>query len=398
MERAKLLNAIIENAIDGIITIDEYGIIENINPSALNLFGYHRDELIGKNVSVLMPSPDKERHDQYIANYRNTGERHIIGIGREVVGQRKDGSTFPFRLGVSEVKFSDTRIFTGFVHDLSRQKEDEQKIKSYTEELEHKIKERTQDLIRSINELETAKEHVSELFEKEKELNQLKTRFVSMASHEFRTPLSSIQLSASLIDKYSSKHDVASVEKHTSKIKNAINNLTTILNDFLSLEKLEAGRVEPSANWFDMIPFAEEIVEEMQLISKQNQLIVYEHTGVSAQVFLDQNLLKNCVINLISNAIKYSGENTMIQFNSILKENELIIEVKDNGIGIPEVDKINLFEPFFRAHNTGDIPGTGLGLNIVKRYVGLMNGTVSCETEQNKGTTFTLHFNLNKPS
>src|SRR5690606_34956292 len=118
--------------------------------------------------------------------------------------------------------------------------------------------------------------------------------------------------------------------------------------------------------------FAEEIVEEMQLISKQNQLIVYEHTGTTAQVFLDQNLLKNCVINLISNAIKYSGENTMIQFNSILKANELTIEVKDNGIGIPETDKVKLFEPFFRAHNTGDIPGTGLGLNIVKRYVGLM--------------------------
>ncbi|GAB1464161.1 PAS domain-containing sensor histidine kinase [Pedobacter sp.] len=393
MERAKLLNAIIENAIDGIITIDEHGIIEHINPSALVLFGYERDEVIGNNVSMLMPTPDKERHDGYIANYRNTGEKHIIGIGREVQGQCKDGSIFPFRLGVSEVKFSDRRIFTGFIHDLSRQKRDEQKIKSYTDELEQKIKERTQDLIRSINELETAKEHVSALFEKEKELNQLKTRFVSMASHEFRTPLSSIQLSASLIDKYVTKNDAASVEKHTTKIKNAINNLTTILNDFLSLEKLEAGKVEPNANWFNIIAFAEEIVEEMQLISKQNQLIVYEHTGTSAQVFLDHNLLKNCIINLVSNAIKYSGENTMIQFNSILKQNELIIEIKDNGIGIPELDKVNLFEPFFRAHNTGDIPGTGLGLNIVKRYVGLMNGTVSCQTEQNKGTTFTLHFN-----
>ena len=395
MERAKLLNAIIENAIDGIITIDEFGIIEHINPSALALFGYNREEITGKNVSMLMPQPDKAKHDQYIANYRSSGHAHIIGIGREVQGQRKDGSVFPFRLGVSEVKFSDRRIFTGFIHDLSRQKEDELKIKSYTEELESKIKERTQDLIKSINELETAKEHVSALFEKEKELNQLKTRFVSMASHEFRTPLSSIQLSASLIDKYTSKNDAANVEKHTMKIKNAINNLTTILNDFLSLEKLEAGKVEPTANWFNVIAFAEEIVEEMQLISKQNQLIVYEHTGTSAQVFLDHNLLKNCIINLISNAIKYSGEDTMIQFNTILKQNELIVEVKDNGIGIPEADKVNLFEPFFRAHNTGDIPGTGLGLNIVKRYVGLMNGTVSCQTEQNKGTAFTLHFNFN---
>lgn len=393
MEREKLLIAIIENAIDGIITIDDRGLIENINPAALQLFGFAtREELLGKNVSVLMPEPDKHKHDKYIANYENSGHKKIIGIGREVTGLRRDGSTFPFRLGVSEIKFSDRRIYTGFIHDLSRQKEDEIKIKSYTEELEIKIKERTKELIKSINELETAKEHVSALFEKERELNQLKTRFVSMASHEFRTPLSSIQLSASLINKYVEKQDAGSVEKHTLKIKNAINNLTTILNDFLSLEKLEAGKVEVNQQSFNIFTFAEEIAEEMQLMTKQKQLIVYEHQGTTSQVFLDQNLLKNCIINLISNAIKYSGEDTMIQFNSIVTEHELIIDVKDNGIGIPATEMNNLFEPFFRAHNTGDIPGTGLGLNIVRRYVGLMNGTCTCTSEQNVGTTFRLQF------
>lgn len=393
MEREKLLVAIIENAIDGIITIDDHGLIENINPAALELFGYpSRDALIGKNVSVLMPEPDKHRHDGYLANYEKTGKKKIIGIGREVTGQKRDGSTFPFRLGVSEIKFHDRRIYTGFIHDLTRQKEDEIKIKSYTEELEVKIKERTQELIRSINELETAKEHVSELFQKEKELNQLKTRFVSMASHEFRTPLSSIQLSASLINKYVEKHDTKSVEKHTAKIKNSINNLTNILNDFLSLEKLEAGKVKANPSKFDLLAFAEEITEEMQLMTKQKQLIVYEHQGTTGEVFLDPNLLKNCIINLISNAIKYSGEDTMIQFNSAVNEQGLTIDIKDNGIGIPAIEMTNLFEPFFRAHNTGDIPGTGLGLNIVKRYVSLMNGTCTCESEQNVGTTFRLQF------
>lgn len=392
MERAKLLSAIIENAIDGIITIDNKGIIEHVNPAALKLFGFEIKELVGKNVSALMPQPDKERHNGYIKNYDNTGQKRIIGIGREVIGQRKDGSTFPFRLGVSEVKFSDRKIYTGFIHDLSKHKEDEARIKSYTEELEDKIRDRTRDLVKLVAELESAKEHVNALFIKEKELNQLKTRFVSMASHEFRTPLSSIQLSATLIDKYTPKQDIENIEKHTGKIKNAVGNLTTILNDFLSLEKLEAGKVEVHPTWFSIINFAEEIVEEMQLISKQDQHIIYEHKGISAQVFLDINLLKNSVINLISNAIKYSGENTMIQFNSILKDDELLIEIKDNGIGIPETDLHNLFEPFFRAHNTGSIPGTGLGLNIVKRYVSLMNGNVACESAQNIGTTITLKF------
>lgn len=393
MERLKLLNAIIENAIDGIITIDDKGIIESINPSALELFGYQtKEDLLGKNISILMPQPYKSEHDGYIKNYHNTGKRHIIGIGREVNGLRKDNTIFPFRLAVNEVKFADRKIFTGFIHDLTKQKEAEERLKSYTEVLEDKIKERTHELVKLVSELELAKEDMSQLFEKEKELNQLKTRFVSMASHEFRTPLSSIQLSASLIDKYASKHDETSVRKHTSKIKNSVSNLNTILNDFLSLERLEAGKVNAQPIWFDMIGFAEEIVEEMQLITKQNQHIIFEHKGTTAQVLLDNNLLKNCIINLISNAIKYSGENSMIEFNSTLNDGNLSIVIKDNGIGIPQTDQKNLFEPFFRAHNTGDIPGTGLGLNIVQRYVNLMHGEVNCQSYQNQGTTFTLNF------
>ncbi|UKT64707.1 PAS domain-containing sensor histidine kinase [Pedobacter mucosus] len=392
MDRSKFLDAIIENAIDGIITIDDKGIIEHLNPAALDLFGYSRAELVGANISVLMPEPDHSRHDSYLSKYEHSGQKNIIGIGREVSGKRRDGTIFPFRLGVSEIKFSDRKIYTGFIHDLSKEKASEEQIKSYTEKLEVKIRERTQDLVKLVSELEMAKENMRALFQKEKELNQLKTRFVSMASHEFRTPLSSIQLSASLIDKYTTRHDAASVEKHTSKIKNSINNLTTILNDFLSLEKLEAGKVEASAQAFNIISFAEEIAEEMQMMTKQNQHIIYEHTGTTAEVVMDSNLLRNCIINLISNSIKYSGEDTLIQFNTILKNDELILEVSDNGIGIPEADQSNLFEPFFRAHNTGDIPGTGLGLNIVKRYVGLMKGSIACRSEQHQGTVFTLTF------
>ena len=394
MDRSKFLDAIIENAIDGIITIDDKGIIEHLNPAALELFGYNRGELLGRNVSVLMPEPHRTLHDGYLAKYEQTGHKNIIGIGREVPGMRKDGTIFPFRLGVSEIKFSDRKIYTGFIHDLTKERANEEQIKSYTEKLEVKIKERTRDLVKLVSELEMAKENMHELFNKEKELNQLKTRFVSMASHEFRTPLSSMQLSASLIDKYSQKNDVASIEKHTLKIKNSINNLTTILNDFLSLEKLDSGKVEASAQFFNIISFAEEITEEMQMMTKQNQHIIYEHTGTSAEVCLDLNLLRNCIINLVSNSIKYSGEDTLIQFNTFLKDDELVIEISDNGIGIPETDQSNLFEAFFRAHNTGDIPGTGLGLNIVKRYVSLMNGTVTCQSKINSGTVFTLVFKI----
>ncbi|EOR95147.1 PAS/PAC sensor signal transduction histidine kinase [Arcticibacter svalbardensis MN12-7] len=395
MNDATLLHAIIENAIDGIITIDKKGIVESINPSACRLFGYIPDEVIGNNISMLMAEPDHSRHDQYLHRYNTTRERHIIGIGREVKGLRKNGTQFPFRLGVSEVILSDRTIYTGFVNDLSREKAAEERIKNHAAQLEELVEERTASLRKTVRALQEAKEEVSLSLEKEKELSQLKSRFVSMASHEFRTPLSSVQLSASLIEKYSQQEDPTNITKHVNKIKNAVGNLTAILNDFLSLEKLEAGRVEPTYTHFDVVKLSEEITEEMQMITKQNQNIIYEHTGLTSMVILDQNLLKNCIINLITNAIKYSGENTFIEFNSEVTEEEYILTVRDNGIGIPDADQKHLFQPFFRAHNTGNIPGTGLGLNIVRRYAGLMNGKVEFESIINKGTTFTISFSSN---
>jgi two-component system sensor kinase FixL len=395
MDNAALLNAIIDNAIDGIITINERGSIESINPSACKLFGYAPNEVIGHNISMLMPQPDRGQHNEYIGRYNRTGNPHIIGIGREVQGLRKDGSQFPFRLGVSEVQYAGRKIYTGFIHDLSREKEAEARLKEYAGQLEHQVAERTQSLQETVLALQHAKEELSQSLEKEKELGQLKSRFVSMASHEFRTPLSSIQLSASLIDKYAQQFNSINITKHIGKIKSSVGNLTAILNEFLSLEKLEAGKVEPVYTEFDIIKFAQEITEEMQLVAKQNQQIIYHHTGTNVLVTSDQSLLKNCIINLISNAIKYSGEDTSIEFKTETTPTHLNIAVKDNGIGIPENDQKHLFEAFFRAHNTGNIPGTGLGLNIVTRYVGLMKGTIRFESAVNQGTSFNISFPVN---
>lgn len=392
MENTALLIAIIENAIDGIITIGDRGLIESINPAGCRLFGYTPEEVIGKNVSILMPQPYKANHDGYISRYQHTHNPHIIGIGREVNGLRKDGSVFPFRLAVSEVKYSGRVIYAGFIHDLSKEKAAEEQLKNYASELEEQVQERTRSLQKTVLALQHAKEEVSLSLEKEKELGQLKSRFVSMASHEFRTPLSAVQLSASLIDKYAIPFDNAHIVKHVAKIKNAVGNLTTILNDFLSLDKLEAGKVEADYTVFDLVKFAEDITEEMQLIAKQNQNIIYQHTGITSIVRLDQNLLKNCIFNLISNSIKYSGENTFIEFNTEVDEQNCIITIKDNGIGIPEVDQKHMFEAFFRAHNTGNIPGTGLGLNIVARYTGLMKGKIDFNSIVNQETVFMLSF------
>lgn len=245
-------------------------------------------------------------------------------------------------------------------------------------------------LTESIAAIELSREQVSQLLEKEKQLNVMKSRFVSMASHEFKTPLTAIQLSAELIGRIGLELDHPLIKKYTVTIKNAAKNLTGILNDFLSLELLETGRINPMLSEFDIVRFATDITEDMQSLAKQEQQIRYRHSGRGQLVTLNPSLLKNCIINLISNAIKYSGPDSLIEFGTRITASELIIIISDNGIGIPKADQKHLFEAFFRAHNTGNIPGTGLGLNIVTRYIALMNGKVRFKSQVQVGTTFTI--------
>lgn len=391
MDNSGLLQAIVQNAIDGIISIDARGTIESINPSACKLFGYQPDEVLGRNVSVLMPPPDSIRHDDYMNRYHATGQPRIIGIGREVMGLRKDGTTFPLQLGVSEVKYRERTIFVGFIHDLTKQKEVEDRLKDYANHLEELVEIRTQSLNDTISKLEEAKDQISSALEIEKELGQLKSRFLSMASHEFRTPLSTIQLSASLIGKYVDGKQMPEVEKHVGKIKSSVAGLTAILNNFLQLEKLDNGKIIANTSEFSITQLAADILDEMQLLANGRQTITYRHIGDEDQVQLDKNLIRNCLVNLMTNAIKYSGDDSHIEIVSEVGDDFCSVQVCDNGMGIPEDDQKYLFEPFFRAHNTGSIPGTGLGLNIVARHVALMNGRVDFKSSA-QGTTFTLIF------
>ncbi len=393
MKNSELLQAIVQNAIDGIITIDAKGIMQHVNPSACALFGYEPQALLGKNISMLMPPPDSQQHDQYLRRYDVTHQPRIIGIGREVTGLRNDGTRFPMKLGVSEVRYTDSVFYVGFIHDLTKQKEDTERLKEYALHLEELVEVRTQTLHDTIQELETAKEQISISLENEKELNRLKSRFLSMASHEFRTPLSAVLLSSSLIDKYAEPYCSNEIIKHVGKIKSSVAGLTFILNNFLQLEKLESGKIVAAYTTFDLSELAEEITEEMQLLAKGAQVITYTHNGNETAVTLDKNLLKNSIVNLITNAVKYSGDNAKIEFTTQIDTDTITITVKDNGIGIPKEDQKYLFDAFFRAHNTGSIAGTGLGLNIVARHVALMDGKISFNSSVNKGTLFTLLFN-----
>lgn len=405
------LNDVFNTAIDGIITIDENGIVESINPAGARLFGYSKEEVIGNNVIMLMPPPYRYEHDQYMKRYQQTREPRIIGIGREVSGRKKDGTVFPMRLAVSESHLEDRVIYTGIVHDLTDVKQAEEKIHRLNQELEQKVTERTEKLAEVVNRLlqtnkilqkeifdrKTAEEallrtqtELQESLAKERELNELKSRFVSMASHEFRTPLSTILSSVALISRYTEGDQQTQREKHIERIKSAVNNMTGILNDFLSLSKLEEGKVECKPDLFYIFEFCEEVLDEIKGLLKTGQVIHKQMPDHNFFVFLDKRHLKNILYNLLTNAIKYSSENKPVHLSVRLEDPNFIISIRDEGIGIPVEDQNHLFTRFFRAHNAINIQGTGLGLNIVKRYVNMMNGTIGFVSIPGKGSTFTV--------
>lgn len=395
---AQRLQGIIDAAIDGIITIDSNGIIETMNKAATTRFGYELTDVVGNNIKMLMPEPYHGEHDGYIHRYMTTKKPRIIGIGREVIGKTKEGHHFPFRLAVSEVILNDRIIFTGIIHDLSAVKNAEQELVKLNEKLEAKVVQRTNDLEEAVNKLlstnktlESRELELNVALEKEKELNELKSRFVSMASHEFRTPLSTILSSASLIGRYKDEAHNDKREKHIERIKSAVGNLTGILNDFLSLSKIEEGKIEVQKEEIDLDKLCDLVQDEVKGLISKGQKIIHRSELPGVVIISDRRILKNILFNLLSNAIKYSREDGQIECSITKGEGENIeIEVKDHGIGIPKEDQKYLFERFFRATNVENIQGTGLGLNIVKRYIELLGGTIHCASKHNVGTTFRI--------
>lgn len=394
-ELAQRLEGIIDAAIDGIITIDSKGLIETINPSAATQFGYTPEEVFGQNISMLMPEPHRTAHDGYIGRYLETKKARIIGIGREVMGRKKDGSLFPFQLAVSEVILNDRVIFTGIIHNLSTVKEAEAQLVELNEALEKKVEQRTNELEQAINRLlETNKklaEREKELhasLAKERELNELKSRFVSLASHEFRTPLSTIMSSASLIGRYTQTEQQAQRFKHINRIKSSVNNLTGILNDFLSLSKIEEGKVQISNTAVSLTDLSNLVIDEVKGLLKEGQYFDLQLPTSDLVIQTDQRILKNILFNITSNAIKYSPAHKSILFSVGQNGNEVIFTIKDQGIGIPMEEQKYLFERFFRASNVETIQGTGLGLSIVKRYIEMLNGAITFSSSADDGTTF----------
>jgi PAS domain S-box-containing protein len=398
--------ALFQYASLGILVVNELGEIILANSFLLSQFNYDSaDELIGRKIEILIPSRYHKRHVGDRQGYTANSEKRPMGLGMDLFGIKKDGIEFPLEVSLSNYQTEQGNFVIAFVSDISRRKEIERafldqqnelaatnlKIEELNDSLELKVEKRTLQLQDTLNQLQESKNELTKALGKEKELGDLKSRFVSMASHEFRTPLSTILSSASLVAKYVKGDEQEKRDKHIHRIKSAVNNLTDILNEFLSIGKIEDGKVTTHYSRFNIKELITTLLSEIKGIAKIGQRIVFVHEG-ETEVELDASMLKNIIINLLSNAIKFTQDNGQINVRSRVDVNHIKISVTDSGIGISEEDQHHLFERFFRGKNVTNIQGTGLGLHIVGKYVELMDGQIECISNLEKGTTFNVIF------
>ena len=372
--------AILENAADGIITINENAVVESFNPAAEKIFGYRAEEVVGRNVNILQPEPYHSLHNGYIRNYLTTSKARVIGIGREVSGRRKDGTIFPLYLAVSEVCLENRRIFTGIVRDITKRKQAEEALQHAKEEAEA--------------------------------ANRAKSEFLASMSHEIRTPMNAIIGMAELLWETPLAPEQ---QEYVQAFRTAGENLLGIINDILDISKIEAGRIELETIEFDLRELVEKTCEIMALRAHEKglELACRVMPDVPDRLMGDPIRLRQILINLVGNAVKFTEKGEVIlevrTTNSEVDDadkqdktgktdlierdewdSELLFSVKDTGIGLPEKKLDLIFERFSQVDTstTRKHGGTGLGLSISKRLAELMGGRIWVESKLNVGSTF----------
>lgn len=405
-------DALFNNAVIGILLTNQNGEIISINSFAENQFGYKPKELLGKPIELLIPGKRYEKRENNGQGFYHYPQSSLIEKGQDIQGLRKDGSSILVNVSLSRYKLERKYYAMAFIMDITTRKNEEElaiqkkKLESITEEimlvnlaLEKKVEDRTLILHEALQKLEKTIIELKEANEKEKELGKLKSQFVSMASHEFRSPLSTILSSIDLIKKYNSPADEENRNRHIVKIQQAVKDLTYIMDNFLSLGKLEEGSVKvnfESVGKQDLMNDLEEIKIEMILASRKEQRIELNFNLQQNVFIVDIKLLRNIMLNLVSNAIKYSPEKSMININCSDETGALQISIRDEGIGISAEEQDHLFERFFRARNASNIQGTGLGLHIIRKYLDLMRGDIRLTSKLNEGTLITIYIPLNR--
>jgi PAS domain S-box-containing protein len=347
----------IESAPIALMISEQNGKIVLVNKATELLFGYSADELIGEAVEKLVPAPLRKDHE--IA--RNSGPARIkrFGLGAtELLGQHKNESIFPVDIKLSLIETEPEPMVMGIIIDISQRKQAEAALK--------------------------------DALAKEKELGELKTRFVSIASHEFRTPLASIMATTETLSIYREKMNEGQIDQRLEKIRQQVMHMKDLIEDMLQLSRIQAGRVEFKPTEGNLDALCQEIVEELESQSLYRGRIIYHSSASTIASRFDNRLMRQAISNIVTNALKYSDVETKVIVDLLYDKTDIRLMILDEGIGIPAEDLKHIFEPFHRAKNVGSISGTGLGLSISKQAVESHHGTIAIETELGKGTKITI--------
>lgn len=391
-----VFNILFEAVSEGVIVVDENQSIVASNSAAEEIFGYVKNEIVNQHLNILIPAKHLSSHgDHFKSFYSTLSSKRRMGKNRLLFGVRKNNENFPVEVGLNPFEFENKKYVMSIIIDISERKQAEDRIVELNNQLENKVSKRTVELHKTVANLKSeidkrvkAELELRNALKKEIELNELKTKFLSLVSHEFKTPLSGILNSAVLIGRYTQAETQDKRDKHLATIKNKVQYLDGILNDFLSVERLDSGKVKYKFSHFKISKVVNEVVYNANMMLKSGQHINYPKNIDDINIYNDEKILDLVLGNLLNNAIKYSPENTTIDFNIVANENEFIFEVIDAGIGIPEKDQKHIFERYFRAENVLTNQGTGIGLNIIKGHLESLKGTISFKSIENKGTTF----------
>lgn len=359
------LRMILDNAADGIITIDRQSQVQSFNRAAEKLFGYPASEVIGHNVSMLMPNSYSDQHDRYVKSYLTTGREKIIGAGRNVSGKRKDGTEFPLYLAVSAPTGNSSQVFTGIVRDMT-------------------------DVVEAERDLREARD----LAEK---ANRAKSEFLSRMSHELRTPMNAILGFSQLLQLDNGEPLSGHQKEFVEQILSSGRHLLNLINEVLDLAKIEAGGLTVELEDVDVTASVQESLSLMgpAAVDRDIQLINRVTGSDPPKVRASETRLKQIITNLLSNAVKYNVDNGSVTVDCRVEDNHLRLRVKDTGNGIPEEFMTILFEPFTRMHaEESGIEGTGIGLPITKNLVELMGGKIHVDSVPGVGCTFSIDLPL----
>jgi PAS domain S-box-containing protein len=365
------------------------GEIVDANKAASEYYGYSIDTLKGMSVSMINVLSREEIAEKMNA-VQKEGRGNFIFKHRMANGEIRDVENYSSKIVIGGREF-----LHSIIHDITDKKKIEYELSKYQEHLEILVEERTQEietineqLIKEMELKMEAEKLLQDSLSKEKELSSLKSRFISTASHEFRTPLTSVLTSTELIQRYFDKWDKLKLDEHLDRIKRSVEYLTKLMDNILTVNKAEAGKIVFTPEKIDLNELCLEVIEELHLRTNEIINFNYEFVGEDKIFMLDYRQAEHILHNLLSNAVKYSPNGGVVKLGVASDAEKLEITVKDQGIGIPTEDMTHLFEPFHRSKNTIDIKGTGLGLSIVKHAVELHNGKIEVNSAEGIGTTF----------